>query len=85
MVDLAEGFLGIATFHPVNKSTSIIIFIAGGISGSTTADVSDLDKKLLKSSSLVSAPVFFVLGEPTERDVPEVVLILSAYVLRGSR
>lgn len=56
-------------------------FIKGTIPGSVTANVSDLDKKLLKSSSLVSDPVFFVFGEP-ERDMPslkeEVVLILSA-------
>ena len=50
--------------------------------------MSDFDNKLLKSSSL-SAPVFFIFGEPVERDVPslkeDVVLILSAYVenLRG--
>ena len=46
------------------------------------ADVSDFDNKLLRSSSLVSAPVFFVFGEPTKREVPslkeDVVLILSA-------
>lgn len=57
--------------------------------GSVAAAPSDLDNKVFKSSSRVSAPVFFVLGEPTDRVVPSlkaaVVLILSAYVenLRG--
>lgn len=30
--------------------------------------ISDLDKKLLRSSSLVSAPVFLDFGEPTGKD-----------------
>lgn len=51
---------------------------------SVPATVSGLGNRLLKTSSLVSAPVFFILGEPVEREVPslneEVVLILSAYV-----
>lgn len=45
-------------------------------------DMSVLDSKLCKSSSRVSAPDFFVFGEPIESDIPslkeEVVPILSA-------
>lgn len=71
------------------KPSSVLTFIAGTIPGSVTTNASDLNNRLFNSSSLVSTPVFFVFGEPTERDVPslkeEVVLILSAYVenLRG--
>ena len=67
----------------------VLTFIEGRDAGSVALEVSNLDNKLFKSSSLVSAPVFFVVGEPTEIDVPSlkarVVLILSAYVenLRG--
>lgn len=47
-------------------------------------DTSDFESKLLKSSSLVSAPVFLIFGEPSKADVPslkeDVALILSAYV-----
>lgn len=46
---------------------------------SDAAPNSGLGIRLLKVSSLVSAPVFFILGEPVEREL----LILSAYVLRG--
>lgn len=49
---------------------------------SVETDVSDFSSKLFRSSSLVSAPDFFTLGDPTERDTPslkvDVVLILSA-------
>lgn len=62
--------------------SSVHTFTAGRIPCSVTDNVSDLDNKLLKSSSLVSAPVFFVLGELTKREISllkeEAVLILSA-------
>lgn len=60
----------------------VLTFTDGRVTDSGADEVSDLNNKLFKSSSLVSAPVFFVFGEPTERDVPSlkagVVLILSA-------
>lgn len=56
-------------------------FIAWKAPAAVVDDVSDLDNKLFRSSSRVSAPVFLVFGEPTER-VPSLkdglVLILSA-------
>lgn len=73
----------------LSNACGIHTFIDGRIPASVATTVSDFANKLFKSSSLVSAPVFFIFGEPTERDVPslkeDAVLILSAYVenLRG--
>ena len=55
----------------------LLTFIEVRDADSVAVEMSDLDKKLFKSSSLVSAPVFFVFGEPTEIDV----LSLKAGVL----
>ena len=73
-------------YKSINKHLSnayeIHTFIDGRIPSSEAATVSDFANKLFKSSSLVSAPVFFNFGETTERDVPslkeDAVLILSA-------
>lgn len=66
----------------LSKAYEIHTFIDGRIPSSEAATVSDFANKLFKSSSLVSAPVFFNFGETTERDVPslkeDAVLILSA-------
>lgn len=55
----------------------------GGNPDSLADDVTILEK-LLKSPSLVSAPVFFVLGDPSEANVPSpkdgAVFILSEQV-----
>lgn len=61
-------------------------FISGIAPASVGATVSGLGNRLFKTASLVSAPVFFIFGEPRVREAPslkeEMVLILCSYVLR---
>lgn len=68
-----------AITYQINKR--YLTFIAGRIPDSVAVDVSDFDTKLV-NNSLISAPVFFVFGEPTASDVrslkEDVVPILSA-------